>query len=230
MKKLTSFFGAAFIYFCVASMIALIAAGAAMWFKGALDRDRLYRVLAAAHGIDVITLQKKIAEEESAADNEQPSYKDRFTHLKLQSLDMDLRENAVTNAWNDMNDLRASLEVQTTRFDQRKAAYAAKLQEIADEEQATSLQELQRTLEAIRPEQAKEQILKMLEDDAMDDVVTIMRNMAIDKRKKIIAEFKDGADVDKLYDILKNIRLGEPNATLNREAQDALKNFGGAGS
>lgn len=229
MKKITSILGTLFTYFCVASMIALIAAGAALWFKGALDRDRLYRVLAAAHGIDVITLHKQIVKEKKEADDEQPSYKERFTELTLKSLDLDLREDAVSNAWSEMHELRISLEVDRNRFEELKQAYAAKLQEIADEEQATSLKELQRTLEAIKPEQAKEQILKMLEDDAMDDVVTILKNMAIDKRKKIIAEFEQGADADKLYDILKNIRLGEPNATQNREAQKALSEFGGTG-
>ena len=97
---------------------------------------------------------------------------------------------------------------------------------MAEEEQATSLKELQRTLEAIKPAQAKEQIVKMLEDDAMDDVVTILKSMAIDKRKKIIAEFKAGPDTEWLYDILKNIRMGEPLVSQIKEAQDQINESG----
>jgi|TARA_B100000809_G_scaffold224369_1_gene234474 hypothetical protein len=44
-------------------------------------------------------------------------------------------------------------------------------------------------MEAIQPKQAKEQLLKMIEDEAMDDVVSIIKGMALDKRKKIIQEF-----------------------------------------
>ena len=61
------------------------------------------------------------------------------------------------------------------------------------------MKELQRTIEAMRPEQAKAQLLKMLDDEAMGDVVTIVKNMPADKRKKIIAEFKEGTDADQLY-------------------------------
>ena len=73
-----------------------------------------------------------------------------------------------------------------------------------------------------------DRIMKMIEDNAMDEVVTIMRNMPIDKRKKIIAEFKDGPDTQALYDILKNLRKGEPMASQIQEAQDKLNEFGGS--
>jgi hypothetical protein len=219
---------AGFTYFCVASVVALLAAIGAMWFKGALDHGRLYRVLAALHGIDVITLHEQLVEAEMELDSEQPSYQQRFEQMTLTSLDLDMRESAIENAWLEMDNLRTQLEVDTARFEEIKDAYAAKLQQFADEEEATSLRELQRTLEAIKPQQAKEQIIKMLDDDAMEDVVMILKNMPIDKRKKIIGEFKDGPEIEVLHDILTNIRLGEPTATQTRETQEKLNNFAGA--
>jgi len=228
MKRLLSLGGAAFTYFCVATVISLVAATAGLWLKGALDSARLYRVMAALHGIDVVTMQQQLVATKTNVDAELPSYRERFEKLALKSLDLDMRENAIDNAWVEMNEIRVDLEVKTTRFEELKEAYASKLQQLADEEQATSLRELQRTLEAIKPDQAKQQILKMLEDDAMDDVVTIIKNMPIDKRKKIIGEFEAGPDVEALYDILKNIRLGEPIASQIQETQDKLDRFGGA--
>ncbi len=144
----------------------------------------------------------------------------------LKSLDLDLRELAVSKGIESLGAIETHLQIETTRFEDLKKAYAVKLKELEDEEQATSMKELQRTMEAIRPAQAKEQILKMIEDDAMDDVVSILKNMAIDKRKKIIAEFKQGADAEKLYEILKNIRLGEPIVSQIEDARDKLKQFG----
>ena len=60
----------------------------------------------------------------------------------------------------------------------------------------------------------------------MDDVVAIMKSMPTDKRKKIIAEFKQGEDTKDLYEILKNIRLGEPLASELKETRDKLQQFG----
>ncbi len=226
MKKLFSLLSAVTLYFCLATVLALVVAIGAMWFKGALDEERMYRVLAALHGIDLLTMQRHIVAQEKAADSEQPSHAARLRQQMLTSLDLDLREQAIGQGLQSMKEIQSHLERETSRFDDLRQAYAVKLQELADEEQATALKELQRTLEAIKPEQAKEQILKMLDDDSMDAVVTIMKNMPIDKRKKIIAEFKQGADADQLYEILRNIRLGEPMVSQIEDAQEKLKQFG----
>ena len=67
--------------------------------------------------------------------------------------------------------------------------------------------------------------MKMLDDDAMDDVVTILTNMPIDKQKKIIGEFEQGPDAEALYEILTNIREGEPLASDIKETQEKLNRF-----
>lgn len=225
MKRLFSFLATAFTYFSIATMIALIVAVGSLWFKGVLDEGRLYRVLGALHGVDVVTMHQQLLAQGDNVEDEMPSYATRRKLLTLKSFNQDLRKNAIDNAWAEMNEMRTKLEVKSTRFEEIKENYAAKLQQASNEEQAEALQEVRRTLEAIKPEQAKEQILKMLEDDAMDDVVTIMKNMPIDKRKKIIGEFEKGPDVESLYNILSEIRKGEPLASEIKETQEKLGDF-----
>jgi hypothetical protein len=226
MRTFLALLGSLFSYFCVATVIALVTAIVAMWFKGALDEERLYRVLASLHGVDMVTMQRELIQEMKAPDMEQPSAATRMDQQMLKSLDLDLRELAMAKGIESLGAIETQLQTETTRFEKLKKDYAVKLKEIEDEERATAMKELQRTMEAIRPAQAKEQILKMLDDNAMDDVVSILRNMAIDKRKKIIAEFKQGADAEKLYEILKNIRLGEPIVSQIEDARDELNQFG----
>ena len=78
----------------------------------------------------------------------------------------------------------------------------------------TSLMEVQRTLEAIQPRQAKDLILRMLEDEGLDsnddvvaDVVTIVKAMPRDKLKRIFGEFKTGEEREKLHRIM--VEIGE---------------------
>jgi len=59
----------------------------------------------------------------------------------------------------------------------------------------------------------------------MADVVAMLKRMSLDKRKKILAEFKDGADADTLSEILSNIRKGEPLASQIKETRDQLQQF-----
>ncbi|MHB8969006.1 MAG: hypothetical protein ACYC3X_02895 [Pirellulaceae bacterium] len=223
MKKILSLFGTLFLYFCVATIVAQAAAIGSLWAKGALDQGRLVRVLAALHGMDVVTMQAQLMSPKKAKDTEQPSFTERLETQDLKSLDLDLREAAVENGRNSLLAIQQELSNTQIEFEGIKQAYDQKLQEMGDEQLAASRKELQRTIEAMRPEQAKAQLLKMLDDEAMDDVVTIVKTMPVDKRKKIIAEFKEGTDADRLYEILKNILRGEPNATTIQEARNSLK-------
>jgi hypothetical protein len=211
---------------CVATVIAQATALTAMWLKGALDQPRLYRVLAALHGIDILTVHAQLLARQEPADTEQVSYTARWEADTRKSLDLDLRETAISKGLLELGSLQTALQSDQSRLRELKQAYDARLKELLDEEQTASRRELQRTLEAIRPDQAKQQIVKMMEDDAMDDVVAIMKTMPIDKRKKIIAEFKQREDEERLFEILKNIRTGEPTATQIQDARDRLAEIG----
>jgi hypothetical protein len=81
---------------------------------------------------------------------------------------------------------------------------------IVDDEKSQSLREVQLTLESLKPKQAKEQIIRMIEAADMADVVNIMKQMSLDKRRKILAEFESEPEQEPLFQILTNIRQGEP--------------------
>jgi hypothetical protein len=226
VKKVISIIATAAVYFCVATVLAQAIAFSTLWFKGALDEDRIYRVLAALHGVDIISLHAEMLAKEQQPKLEQVSYESVVKGRTLNSLDLDLRESAIDKGLLDLVNLQNSLLEDKELFDDVKKSYDLRLATLAKKEQDESLQQLQRTLEAIMPRQAKEQIVMMLDDNAMDDVVLIMKNMPTDKRKKIIAEFKQGEDVEILHRILTEIRKGEPLASEIQESRDKLQQFG----
>lgn len=223
MKKVLGLVGASFIYFCVATVISLVAAGTALWVKGALDPDRMYRVLAALHGSDLLMLHDRLNKEADAVNGEQVPFETQQKNLFFKSLDLDLREMAIKNGVNDLDRMQQTLKTAQTRFTALTQSYEQRLEQLEKKEQAHSLSELQRTLESMKAKQAKEQIIKMLQDDAMADAVAIFRKMSNDTRKKVLAEFKDPNDAEQLYEILKNIREGEPLASEIKAARNKLK-------
>jgi hypothetical protein len=223
VKKIIGLLTSAFIYLCVATIIAQVAAVSAMWAKGALDRGRMYRVLAALHGVDVVTLQTHLVSRPKDTEQEQPSFEARLEAQSLKSLDLDLRESAVNKGLVDLTNLQTRVKSDQAAFESQRLSYDTKLKDLVESEKSTSMKELQRTIEAMRPEQAKQQLLKMLDDKAMGDVVTILKKMPADKQKKLVAEFKVGADADQLYQILKNIRAGEPVVSQIEDARNQLK-------
>ena len=68
--------------------------------------------------------------------------------------------------------------------------------------------------ENIKPKQAKEQIMEMIDKQEMNEVVTIFVAMPIAKRAKIVSEFKTAEELQKLDEIMRLIRQGVPEVNL----------------
>jgi hypothetical protein len=145
------------------------------------------------------------------------------------SLDLDLRESAIDKSLGDLRALQAQLQTESRRLDDWKRSFDKRLADLQSAAADAALLELQRTFEAISPKQAKEQILLMLKEpatpqnDPLRDIVTILRAMPLDKRKKILAEFKTEPEIEKLAEILRQVRLGNPDADLLRETRSQLQ-------
>ncbi len=229
MRKIGKWIVAAVMYLCVATIASqAIAAGWLVWKKG-LDEDKLFRILAIVQGVDLEGIREEVKKEHAPESKEQAAFEQVVEARVSRSLDLDLRESAMDKALNDLRALEEKLKTERSRYDQLRNQFDARLAELERGYTDTAIREVQRTLEAMKPQQAKDQILMMLEEDeatgadlAMMDVVTILKSMPVDKRKKIIGEFKNEDEPDKLHEILRRIRLGEPDVTLIRSTREKL--------
>ena len=75
----------------------------------------------------------------------------------------------------------------------------------------------------MKPRQAKEQIVLMMDAGSLKDVVALISAMAPAKRSKLLAEFKTPDENERLAKILKLIRTGEPELTLIDDAKTKLQ-------
>ena len=85
-------------------------------------------------------------------------------------------------------------------------------------------------MQSVRARLAKDQILRILDvpaiepDSSLQLIVTIIKGMPLDKRKKILAEFVN-QDSERLHEILRQIRLGVPDVDLVRQTRKQLEQF-----
>ncbi len=223
MKKLLGLFSATIVYFCVATVIAQAVGLAMLWYKGYFTEERAYAVLAAAHGVDMLALRDRLEAEKKIDQEEGPSYESAIdTHLR-KSLDLDVREMAVQKGLENLVGFDTQVRVKYDRFADIKLKYETRLMEIANEAKDAALQNLQTTIEAMSPEQAKDQLVRMLRDGAVNDVVKLMLDLPTDRQKKILAQFANDAEAQQLYEILKRIRLGEPTVSTIDQARAELQ-------
>lgn len=227
MRAALRWLGTLIVAASIGTTVSLVVLLAMLWWKGVLADDRVLGMLAALQGIEAAPAVETTNVVNT--DAEQPSL-DQIMDARLRSsLDLDLRESAIDKALGELRVLQKDLKTDSDRLDGWKKDFDERLARLQSAATDTSLLEVQRTLEAIQPKQAKEQILLMLKepatatDDPMQDIVTIFKAMPLDKRRKILAEFKTEDEVKQLAEILQQIRLGEPDAGLFRDARGQLQ-------
>lgn len=237
MSKLLGLIPAAMLYFCVATVLAEVGAIGFLAMQGVVTQEKLFQCMAALYGVNLREIEDKAKSANQPPPPEQPTFDDVLTKRALASRDLDLRETAIEKALVDVRSLTTQLRTERERYDQLKQQFDARLAALEQVFTDSSLQEVQRTLEVMQPKQAKDQILRMLEEATPEerekvnrDVVTMLKSMPLDKRKKIITEFKTEEESEKLYEILKQIREGVPDLTLIRDTRDKLASFSPAKS
>src|SRR5438552_10665420 len=226
MKAAFRWLGALLVAFSVGTVVSLIVLAAMLWWKGVLSDERVLAMLAALQGIKPPPPPSVAALDTHA---EQASFNQVLNSRLRASLDLDLRESAVDKSLSDLRTLETQLKTESTRLDSWKQSFDERLASLQTAATEAALLEVQRTLEAIQPKQAKDQIMKTLAeprtavDNPMEDVVRIIKAMPLDKRKKIMAAFTTPEEVEKLSEILHMIRVGGSDTELLRDTRSQLQ-------
>ena len=220
--------GAFFAYLCVATVLAQVICVAIFANSGTFTKDRFYSLMAIVYGIDEDAIREEVKnEDEPEEDNEEPDMQQIIDERAQRHLALDFRMQALDTGIENLRNMQSRLMEERRRYDQLKQGFDQRLKALEDGVLDEAIVEVQRTLEALDPRQAKEQILMMLErdDEAMIDVVKIVKAMSTDKRKKIMGEFRSEEEQQKLADILDEIRRGVPDTEILGDARDQLQQF-----
>lgn len=198
---------------CVATCVAqavLVGVGAA---QGKLGRDRLVQMLAVFHGIDLAQAAQQ-PEAAPQAPQEQVSLDEIAEARAVHVRHLELREQAIKGVREQVEFQEQKLVDEKKHYMKVKEEFEARLLAIQKEAEGGGAAELTAILEKIKAAQAKEQILKMLQDGQMDEVVALLGAMQDSKRAKIIGEFKTAEESAKLAEVLRRILEGAPASEL----------------
>lgn len=205
--------------FCVATILAQCIVLGLSAYRGNLDGDTILQGFALLNGIDITG--KRLEEAiRNGRESPIPTYDDVTKERAQKSLNLDMRERSVKLAKEQLEAKQRELQLEITNFDTRKDAFYSKLDELNKGIEDTSLKDVRRTLESLPPEQSKDQLLKLIEKQQLADVVAIIKGMPADKSKKILQEFIEPEDSEKLYEILRELRKGEPTKSLIDQARN----------
>jgi hypothetical protein len=195
--------------FCVGTVLTQCVLLGYFAVRGTLDTTTLTKVVALLNGID-ITGERLRQIFQNSQHVEQPDFDDVLRARVLASTEMELRLRSQRYYEDELSRMLEEIKRSQARFDQRREAFERRLEDVQRNAQDAGLKELQRTLQSLPPEQAKDQLLKFYNDQRIDDVVNIIQGIPLDVRKEIMAEFTEPAEAEKLHEVLRRVGEGQP--------------------
>ena len=220
--RLMSVAGTLIVCFCLGTLIAESVVFAYVWSKWQMNWDKVRQIVAVAQGYDLVAMREEAELEKETVSVEQPSLEQVVEARAAKDRDLELREQALAQAVEQFRFKQRKQAEELTRFDSIKKAFETKLTKAEADEKSSGFQENIVILQNMKPKQAKEQLLQMVDNKEMDAVVRLMAAMSPSKRKKISAEFRTPEENKTLGEILRRIREGFPLAMLTDETQQQL--------
>ena len=135
---------------------------------------------------------------------------------------VDLREQMLITLHEQIQSQQRQLVEEKRRYQKEREEFETKLLAIRKEAENEGTTQTAAILQRLKPAQAKQQILRMLQDNQVDQVVLLLSEMQESKRAKILNEFKTPEETAQLAEVLRRLRQGDPTANLAEQTQKQI--------
>jgi len=209
MKKLVN----ATLWTCTAILIGQLFILGFAAIKGYLSPKTVTQIVALLNGIDIQgeRLTNAIKEGKNAP---VPTYQDVLEAKSNAILSMDSRAQALDRYKRQLDEKDKNLTEREARHNALVAEFKKQENETRSSKETESLQLRMQLFSALQPPDAKQQLMLMLEKNLKSDVISILKGLDDDKLKKILGEFTELIDQQKIADILEEIRLQGKSANV----------------
>ncbi|MDX1962533.1 MAG: hypothetical protein SFX18_05225 [Pirellulales bacterium] len=204
MGKLLGLFGTVMVYFCVASMITLGLLAVYAKSQGYLEPQKVAMMLAVARGE---ALPNAAAQPAQKVDDKPKTFAEWERQNQVREKDLDLREQAIKSESLLLEGERLKLLEKIENFAAEKRFYSENLNKLITTKEDEGRAAIRQIWESVKPKQAKELMLTMINKGENEEVARIFSFMPIAKQAKIIAEFKTPEDQIKIDELLRLLRL-----------------------
>ncbi|HAN96455.1 MAG TPA: hypothetical protein DCQ98_03020 [Planctomycetaceae bacterium] len=217
---------------CTATILLQAGVLAKTWADGFWKTRDPYRLMAIVYGIDATAIAEMRREIAPVRTFELLGADERERIAQGRVLDFDMRERSIATAVDDLQHLIVKLDEERQRYERLRIDFETQFERIEGVAQDADLARLRDTLGSIDAVQAKDQIMTLLQraDDSSDveianDVVVLIKTMPMDKRRRILSEFRTDAERRRLAFIMRELRLGNPEIPLIRSTGERLREF-----
>jgi hypothetical protein len=205
MAKIINILMVLIAYVCVATVIALALGVGYLWHSEQLNDEKLFRIMALWHDIDLHQISEEHRKRSDEVPPEEPSL-DEVSHRE-QVLDRnhEVKLLALQVGRQEYQHWFQQLKEQADRNHRQ----AQELQDKLKQQEVLTTQEniakVVGQIEQLRPDVAKESLMRWIDEGRMDDAILLMNRMSDTRLSKILKSFETAEELDKLHEIHERI-------------------------
>src|SRR6478609_547824 len=228
MSKIIDLLLGLIAYVCVATVITLALVVGYFWKTDQINGDKMFRIVALLQDVD---LQQVAASQQKKAGAEvppeEPSLNEVLHRQQVQDRNYEVKLLALTRGKQDYDISLKNLNEQITRYDRMVQDTQGRLKQQQELTTQQNVAKVVAQLEQVKPDVAKDSLMKFIEEDRMDDAILLMNRMSESKLKSILKTFQTPQELSKLHDIHKRIISGGPDAANLKKAINELNSLDG---
>jgi len=214
------------VYTCIATVITLVAGIVYLWQTDRLNDEKVFRMVALFHDIDL----HQIAEAQRRATGEVPpeevSLDEMLRRQQVMDRNFEIKLLALRKGRQEYDHRLQSVNELIERYDRMAQDWENRLKQEQELSSQEDLATVVGQLEVLNPTQAKEELLRWVDDERMDDAILLMSKMSDSKLGKILKKFQSEEELNKLYEMHQRIIDSEEQASALEKALGDLKALG----
>jgi hypothetical protein len=198
-------------YICVATVITAALTIGYFWHTEQLTSEKVFRVVAMLQDVDLQQLaaaqQKKSGDE---VPPEEPSLNEVMHRQQVQDRNFEVKLLALRTGKQEYDASFQKLIEKIDRYDRMVQDVQSRLKQQQELTTQQNLSKVVSQLEQVKPDVAKDSLMKFIVEDRMDDAILLMSKMSESKLSKILKTFQTPEELSRLHDIHRRIISGGP--------------------
>lgn len=196
--RLAGWLGAGLTAFCIATFLSQGVLLVMLWNRGYLTPEKIARLQALMADVDCHQIRADVRQASQQA-AEDPETLAKNSVLKSQ-------EAAINQRAGDIALTESRLREAGRRFGIQEEAFNGKVNTLETEALRLTKTQLVQTIKNMASDQAKANLMQIMEDGGIEDVLEVVRQMSTAEQTKVFSEFQTDEEKAAVNEILKLMR------------------------
>ena len=221
-------------YLCVATVLSLALGITFLWQSQRLTDEKVFRMVALVHGVDVdgAAEDATIEEAEVETPGEEPSLAQEEKMRQIALRNFEVKQNALERGRKEFDHIFRQMTNARDQIDSIASELEQRIEEEVNLAQRESINDVVNNLKSLKADKAKNQLLKILNSGgadpeakqaAMDDVIRLLKALPANTRTGILKKFTTELEQQQLNDILQQMLEGGPQTRNLKGVMKQLK-------